>query len=234
MILWFSGFSIPYLEDRNSERSFSAGSQSIDGSHPSLPFRLLFVLFLTTLNKRRSRAVRSHRSRVQSFLSVPPLATTPPNQLPLALIFKLARFDEVHWLTAAATAASSSRGTRIQTLAPSVFKMSTGMAVPVKPRYCCKAAVRYERAVMSSRFGEVCGERVFRTRWKYAYGGFRRVNVVVVVGLAWMAFAVVIVDSQPVLPHDTYGRFDITLRNASYWRGDEYPKIIEKVKKSSP
>ncbi len=51
------------------------------------------------------------------------------------------------------------------------------MAVPVSPRYCCSAAVRYDRAVMSSRLlPRDDGDGDCRERWKYEWGGRRRVK----------------------------------------------------------
>lgn len=62
--------------------------------------------------------------------------------------------------------------------------MSMGMAVPVDPRYCCNAEVRYDRVEISSRFctdTKDCDEdkdKDLTERWRYEYGGFRRVMVV--------------------------------------------------------
>lgn len=73
----------------------------------------------------------------------------------------------IHELNAETTAAASSRGTRIQTVAvagaarpvskdeedepTSIFRISIGIADPVRPRNCVRAEVRYVRAEMGSR-----------------------------------------------------------------------------------
>lgn len=62
------------------------------------------------------------------------------------------------------------------------------MAVPVKPRCCCKAEVRCVRAVRISmdRAEEVGirAEEVIRVRWRYVQGRLRIVSVCPVDGLA--------------------------------------------------
>lgn len=67
----------------------------------------------------------------------------------------------IHELRAETTAAPSSRGTRTHTTlwdevgGCSIFKISTDIAVPVRPRNCDNAAVKYVRTVKAS--SEVCG-----------------------------------------------------------------------------
>lgn len=69
-------------------------------------------------------------------------------ELPLDLL------PPIHELSAEATAGASSRGTRIQTnwLAPdiSILRISIEMDVPVRPRNCERAELRYVRTVNAS------------------------------------------------------------------------------------
>lgn len=136
-------------------------------------------------------------SKVHQFPFLAPFAITPPSQLPLASILRLTPLDPIQCVIAAVTAPSSSLGTRIQTLGPSAFRISIGTAVPVRPRYCCNAAVRYDRAVISSRVCRGCaGGRDWRESWKYEYGGWRRVKAIVVPSLCANFAAAIVTNSK--------------------------------------
>ena len=63
-----------------------------------------------------------------------------------------------HPLNAFTTAEPSSLGTRTHKSRSSTFKKSIGMAVPVRPRNCCRAEVRWARKVRMSTGSDEGGE----------------------------------------------------------------------------
>lgn len=99
---------------------------------------------------KKSKETKSHDSPQIFLWSY--LPTSAPSQSPAAQILNPETEELVptQVIMAETKAPRSCRGRRTQTSRPETFKMSIGMAMPVSPRNCFSADVRYCRTVSSS------------------------------------------------------------------------------------
>ena len=96
-------------------------------------------------------------------LTLTPQTTPPHSPLPLTLH---PTPSPTHCPNAPTTAPPSSLGTLIQQSRPSTLRISIGIAVPLRPRNCWRAEVRWARRVRMSGSGGARVEVERRVRWR--------------------------------------------------------------------